>query len=720
MSASSERESQAHESQAEYRVSLDTANIGVRGWYRAKFISPDRRLLKISFAAIAADGQPIYAFESAVTGEQFAGYVHVGPQVASLCVTLELSAGALAGMTATLRSIPLIEFIWHSLQSGLLRRPIAFLRYFYRPLDPFVFALSFPSPLRPTGRDHDFDRWIEEEENKARERVMRAMAVRADECPEISILLTVCDPQPVYLRKAIDSVLAQTSPRWQLCIADDASSNPEVRQLLDSTARSDQRISLRLREQRGGISAATNTALAQVQSPFSTCLDHDDMLAPFAIETVGAHLRQRPQTRLIYSDEDKIDQNDGRFSPYFKPDFCPELFYSGNYLNHMSTYHTETVRRIGGWRSEFDGAQDYDLNLRMFGVSGDSAILHIPLILYHWRAIAGSAALDLGYKPYASEAGRRALIEQISSRPVRAQVDIVLGTLYRIRYALPTPHPSVSIIVRWSRDIELLQSWIRSLRDSTTYDAYDIIVALGNSADLDRRVMPEHGGTIDDVSFVRHDEEASESEIDNMAAERSRADYLCFLGDGIEIITPEWLDDMIGYGMQPGVGCVGAKLHHRNGTIRHAGIVLGVRGLASHAFADRGRDDTGYFGRLRAASNYSAVTGACLLVRRSIFIDAGGFDARLSAMSRDVDFCLKVMLLGYRNVVTPFARMFHLKVSNPHDDGTAESRRRIDRERSILVSRYGDLLENDRCYSPNLTRSKNDFSIRVGTEGDRI
>ena len=245
---------------------------------------------------------------------------------------------------------------------------------------------------------------------------LSASTAPLNETPRIAILLTVCDPDPLYLQKAIDSVFAQTSSNWQLCIADDASTDPKVAQILDEVARRDARVLLTRRQKRGGISAATNTAFGQSSSPFITCLDHDDLLAPTAIEVCARHLAAHPDCRLLFSDEDKIDEQDERFSPYFKPRrFSRELFYSGNYINHLTLHHADTVRKVGGWRTAYDGAQDYDLSLRVLETIPQTSIDHIPLVLYHWRAIAGSAAVNINFKPYALDAGRRALNDHLDT-----------------------------------------------------------------------------------------------------------------------------------------------------------------------------------------------------------------------------------------------------------------------------------------------------------------
>ncbi len=697
------------------RIVVETRSANIRGWYRAKIISPEGRLLRVGIETVDRTGALISTFESVTSNKGFKGNVFLGPSVVSLRLRLDCTGPRDDAMSATLRPIPLIEFIWHSLRRGFLRRPLIFLKYFFRPQESFVMTYNFPRPTRFAGQNELYEWWIAKREHAAVDRVLAPPCVRTFERPSISILMRVCDPQPKYLRKAIDSVLRQTTPNWELCIADDASMNHEVRDILSGATSADGRIKLQMLERKGGLSAAANSALAQASTPFALCLDHEDMLATFAIEAVSTYLGARADAGLVYSDEDKIDQNEKRFLPYFKPEFSRELLYSYNYINHLTAYHCDTLRGIGGWRGEVDGAQDYDINLRTLEVIDEKRIGHIPAILYHRRGIWGSAAIDLGFKSDAFDAGKRALEEHLARRSVRARVETAANNMFRVRYVLPEPQPKVSIVIPFRDRAKLLRQCVSSIVEKTTYRNYDIILVDNGSAEAVTTDLLAYYGRIERIHVLRYPGEFNYSLLNNRGAEHSRSDYICFLNNDTVVITPDWLEDMVGYASQSGVGCVGAKLYYANGAVQHAGIVLGLGGVSGHVFLNRSRDETGYFGRLLVASNYSAVTGACLLVRRSIFMEVGGFDeSELPVTYNDIDFCIKVRSSGYRNVVTPYAELFHFEsASRGHDDDTPEKALRLKGEVQVMRKRHGILLERDPCYSPHLTLTRDDFSIAL-------
>jgi GT2 family glycosyltransferase len=696
------------------RVSAVIGGRALRGWYRFKVVSPQESLQRVGIEAFDKGGSTIFASESISRSERFAGYIFLDAPVTSLALRLDFDAMPRPTAIAKLRPISLLEYVWHSLRRGFQRQPVAFVGYFFRPPDPFILRFEFPRPPRFANQDELYMWWIAEREASAQRRLVAAWPVPTCERPTISIIMTVCDPHPVYLRKAVESVLRQTADNWQLCIADDASTNPAIGRMLSNAAQSDSRIKVLFRKSRGGISAASNTALSLASAPFIMCLDHDDMLAPCAVEAITSFISRSPSVKLVYSDEDKIDRNDRRFQPYFKPQFSRELLYSSNYINHLTALHSETVRQAGGWRGEFDGAHDYDLYLRMVESIDESQIGHIPMILYHWRAIAGSAALDIGFKPYAIGAGQRAVKEHLVKRRVKAQVDLVADTMYRVRYELPEPQPPVSIIIPFRDKAELLRQCVSSIRAKTTYRNYEIVLVDNGSVEPATLDLLESHRHDDRVHVLHEPGPFNFSALNNRAADYSKSEYLCLLNNDTEVIAPGWLEDMIGYASQRGVGCVGAKLYYVNGGVQHAGVVLGLGGVAGHVFLNRPSDDPGYFGRLLVASNYSAVTAACLVVRRSIYMEVGGLDEKeLPVAYNDIDFCIRVKLHGYRNVMTPFAELFHRESASRGSDETPERATRLEREVQVMKRRYGAALELDPCYSPHLTLQMGDFSLRL-------
>ena len=701
----------------QYQIRVPVRAERISGWYRIKLFSAKHVLEKISIRAYEADelSNPKYSFSSLCSSDRFHGYVFISSRIELVDVCINARSSQNDDLVITMRPIALIEYVWHSLRRGFLRRPQDFLLHYFRPLKRFLIEFNFPSPPRFSNADELYHAWINKIEASVHTTFTSDMSGSMNETPIIGILLPVCDPRPEYLRKAIASVQAQTSPRWQLCIADDASTNPEVRQILDQAASNDARISLRYCEQRGGISRATNAAFSQSSSPFVTCLDHDDMLAAAAVEASARYLAANPTCRLLFSDEDKIDASDKRFMPYFKPrQFSRELFYSSNYVNHMTTHRADTVSKVGAWKSAYDGAQDYDLILRSLETMNDREIHHIPLVLYHWRAIVGSTALDVGYKSYAIDAGRRALNDHLVRCGVKAEVAIVGDSMYRVRRMIPTPAPKISILIPFRDRVDLLERCIVSILDRTRYDNYEIIL-VDNASFEDRSLeLIESFRSLPLIKILRDDRRFNYSQLNNFAAANCNGEYLCLLNSDTEVISDDWLEEMLSYASVPDIGCVGAKLYYPGGSIQHAGVVLGLAGVAGHLFLNSEKDASGYFGRLQIASNYTAVTGACLMIKRWLYMQVGGLDeADLPVSLNDIDFCIKVQSLGYRNMITPFAELIHHESSTRGRDDTPEKWARSQREQDVMKRRYGEFLYKDPCYSPHLTLENVDCSLQV-------
>ena len=649
---------------------FDTERLGLRGWYRLRLRLQDGTLDRVAISAVDRS-RPMTSFELVCGRRQFRCYFYTSASVSRIRVDADVSCVP-NDAVLEIRPLPLVELFWKSLKQGIARAPVKFFRYFADPLDHFLITFHFPAP-RPTL--DNYQQWIAGREKAAiRARRTPSTSAVASERPEIGFLLTVCDPQPIYLKKALESVLGQSSPKWRLSIADDASSNPEVRTMLESYARNDERIDLRLREQRGGISAASNDAFALANSPLVACLDHDDTLAPQAAELVADHFSKQGECQMLFSDEDKIDERDYRFNPYFKPRrFSPELFYSCNYINHLTVHRAETIRALGGWRSEFDGAQDYDLNLRTIRRLGSDRIQHIPHILYHWRAIAGSAAADVGYKSYAIEKGRLALQDHFSDRP-GTSVQIVSNTMYRIVREFDQSRAGVAVIVPFRDRPELLASCVDSVLNKTSYSNLQLVLIDNGSVEEKTLALLRSLETDPRVKIIADNSPFNYSRLNNIGVRATSKEYICLLNNDVEAVDSGWLVDMMSYAVQPDVGCVGAKLFYPGGSVQHAGIILGMGGPAGHAFLNAQKDDPGYFGRLVVASNYSAVTGACLVVKRDVFMKVDGLDEDALPISafNDIDFCIKVQSLGLRNVLTPFARLIHRESASRGAENTPE------------------------------------------------
>ncbi|HEX9782886.1 MAG TPA: glycosyltransferase [Opitutaceae bacterium] len=538
--------------------------------------------------------------------------------------------------------------------------------------------------------------------------------------PRISILMPVFNTPERWLRHAVESVIGQTYSHWELCIADDASTAPHVRAVLDEIARRDPRIKVSLRETNGHISAASNSALDLATGDWIGLLDHDDELAPDALFEVARIMLQEPDTDLVYSDEDKIDESGARSTPYFKPEFLPDLFTAQNFVSHLGVYRTALVREAGGFRVGYEGSQDWDLALRVVEHTQPERIRHIPRILYHWRAIPGSTALLLSEKNYPVEAARKALQDHLARTDQHGAVVAVPGGHWRIKHEPPEPAPLVSLIIPTRNCLHLLERCVDSIMEKTTYPRYEILIVDNGSDDpatLDwlRSVARDHpGSNLHSVRVLRDGRPFNYSALNNGAVAQARGEYVALINNDLEVITPEWLDEMVGQAARPGVGCVGAMLYFPDDTIQHAGVVLGIGGVAGHAFKRFPRGTEGVFNRARLVQNYSAVTAACLVVRKSIYEQVGGLGEKALAVAfNDVDFCLKVRAAGYRNLWTPSAELYHHESASRGFEDTPEKHDRFRREIETMQQRWGGLLLADPAYNPNLTLDHEDFSISI-------
>lgn len=535
--------------------------------------------------------------------------------------------------------------------------------------------------------------------------------------PRISILLPTYNTPAALLRECLDSVLAQTYPHWELCVADDASTHRDVREILADYAGRDQRIQIALRGRNGHIAEASNTALALACGDYVALLDHDDTLAPHALFAVAQAAHQRPSAQIIYSDEDKLDENGMRCDPFFKPDWSPDLLYSQNYVSHLGVYRRELVQSVGGFRPGFEGSQDYDLLLRCAArVSQPQDILHVPQVLYHWRKAEGSTALGHDQKDYASQAALRALQAHFDAHHPGTTATLEAPGIYRHRWPLPDSPPLVSLIVPTRDGYEHLKTCIDSIVQKTTYPHYEILVVDNQST------CPLTLGYLDSlrngtqgqgrVRVLSHDQAFNYSAINNEAAGQANGSVLGLVNNDVEVISPEWLTEMVSHAMRPDVGCVGAKLYYPDGTLQHAGVVLGIGGVAGHSHKYFPGSASGYFSRLRTVHNVSAVTGAVLLVRKATFEAVGMLDAQgLSVAFNDVDLCIKVRNAGYRNLWTPYAELYHHESKSRGADESPEKQVRFASERDLMLQRWGASLFQDPHYNRNLSLTQEDYSI---------
>lgn len=529
--------------------------------------------------------------------------------------------------------------------------------------------------------------------------------------PKVSLVMPVYNTLAKDLEVAVASVKGQIYGEWELCICDDASTHAHVWPLLEELARSDGRIKVMRRESNGHISAASNSALSMCTGDYVAFFDHDDVLAPQALLRVVEWFEQHPGTRLVYSDEDKIGLDGQRFDPYFKPDFNLGLLRSHNYMCHFAVYERALVEQLGGIRLGFEGAQDYDFALRAVDTVSPAQIGHIPHVLYHWRVTPGSTAGGHQEKSYAFLAGQRALTEHLARRGLPGEVlEAPEATgMYRVEWALPAVPPLVSIVIPTRNGADLLKTCLDSLK-TTRYRSIEVVVVDNGSDDPVALALMAAREQAGDIKVLRDPSPFNYSALNNRAVrEACQGEFVVLMNNDIEITHPEWLTEMVGVALEPGVGCVGARLWYPDGRLQHGGVIM-VCGVAGHAHKYLPRGHHGYMGRAVLTQDFLAVTAACLLIRRSVFEQVGGLDESLKVAFNDVDFCLRVHSAGFRNVWTPFAQMVHHEsVTRGHED-TPEKQQRFAGEIAILQKRWSALLANDPCYSPNLTNQAEDFS----------
>lgn len=585
------------------------------------------------------------------------------------------------------------------------------------PSLPLADILASYNPLfEPCRSTITYPQWQEQHESRhfSEENIARLRGLISSK-PLISVVVATYNTSEPFLRACIESVIHQSYDHWELCIADDCSEDKQVQATIREYAGQDHRIKTVFRASNGHISTASNSALRLASGEYIALLDHDDRLAEHALLFMAADINRNPGAKLLYSDEDKIDEKGVRFEPHFKTDWNRDLFYSHNYITHLSVVNRELVMSVGGFRTGVEGSQDYDLLLRCIARAGNREIVHVPHILYHWRAIEGSTALSSNAKDYTTEAGLKALQDFFAVTSLDVKVTKgELSNCYRVIWPLPVPAPMVSLLIPTRNGYELLKQCIDSILAKTTYRHYEILV-LNNQTTCKKTLsyFAELKG-YGHIRVIDYDHPFNYSAINNFAATHAQGSILGLINNDIEVISPQWLEEMVRQVSRPDIGCVGAKLLYPDARIQHAGVVLGIAGVAGHSHKYFSNRNPGYFSRLRLTQNYSAVTAAALLVRKSVFNEVGGLDEQhLRVAFNDVDFCLKVREAGYRNLWTPYAELYHHEsVSRGHED-TPEKQARFKREAEFMKEKWGALLQNDPFYSPNLTLEHENFTYKV-------
>lgn len=561
---------------------------------------------------------------------------------------------------------------------------------------------------------NDYAEWIRRYDTLTDESRAR-MRDRIDDFvlkPLISVLMPVYNPKPKWLIEAIESVRNQIYPCWELCIADDASTDKRIRPILEDYARNDKRIKVVFRKKNGHISAASNSALELVSGEWVALLDNDDLIAEHALFWVADTIDKNPDACLIYSDEDKITHSGKRFDPYFKCNWNEDLFYSQNMICHLGVYRADLLKEICGFREGLEGAQDYDLALRYVERISPTQLHHIPRVLYHWRAHAESTAKSGEAKRYALLAGEKALNEYFQRQGVNVTAALLDFGMYHVSYALPNELPLVSLIVPTRNNQQLLKKCIESIIENTAYTNYEILIVDNGSDDAEAMQYFKKQESSKKVRVLRDGRLFNFSALNNAAVKVAHGEIIGLLNDDLEVISAEWLSEMVSHALRPDVGAVGARLWYPDNTLQHGGIVIGIGGVAGHSQKYLPKGMPGYFGRANLTQNYTAVTAACLVIRKTIYEEVGGFnESALQIAFNDVDFCLRVHEKGYRNVWTPYAELYHHESASRGWENTPEKQKRFSKEVAYIKQRWGDKLLNDRAYSPNLTLDYEDFSL---------
>ena len=530
--------------------------------------------------------------------------------------------------------------------------------------------------------------------------------------PLISIIVPIYNPDSEFLRQAIASVEAQVYPNWELCLADDLS-KPYVREILKEY-KQDSRIKVVFRETNGHISHASNSALELATGEYIALLDHDDLLAPHALASVVELLNLHPEADFIYSDEDKVNAQNIHSDPYFKPDWCPDTFLSRMYTCHLGIYRRTLVEEVGNFRPGFEGSQDYDLVLRV--TEKTEQIYHLADVLYHWRIHSQSTAAFADAKTYAFDAGQKAIAAALTRRgePGRVIPKSQFPGVYTVRYKIEE-YKLVSIIIPTKDLADTLDTCLKSIFSQTTYPNFEVVVIDNGSTEAKTVECVEYWRALEPERFrcYAYDIPFNYSQINNYAVSKAQGDYLLFLNNDTEVISPDWIEAMVEQTQRESIGAVGGLLLYPDDTIQHAGVIMGLFDLAGHGHQNFEASEPGYISQIVSTNNYSAVTAACLMCRRDVFTEVGGFETKLAIAFNDIDFCLKLLEQGYHNIYLPHVVLYHYESKSRGYEDSPEKQARFAGEVAYMQSKWHDICDRDPCYNPNLTRDHVDYRLKV-------
>lgn len=531
--------------------------------------------------------------------------------------------------------------------------------------------------------------------------------------PKISIIVPAYNTPEAFLRQLMDSLLAQTYANWELCIANASPEDASMEYVLKEYAKKDSRILWKKLEENKGIAENTNEAFAMATGEFAGLLDHDDLLAPNALYEVAKALETEPDIDVLYTDEDKVrgDEVLEHFQPHLKPDFNIDLLRSNNYICHFFVVRKSLLEKTGGFRREYDGAQDYDFIFRCTQAAGK--IHHIPEILYHWRTHQSSTADNPESKLYAFEAGKRAIEENLRQNGLIGEVSHTKDYgFYRVKYPVQG-EPLVSIIIPNKDAKEDLEKCIQSILEKSSYTNYEILIVENNSTGEEIFSYYKELSENSRIRLLRWKREFNYSAINNYGAKKAKGDYLLFLNNDTEVISPDWIEEMLGFCQRPDTGIVGARLYFGNNTVQHAGTVIGIGGIAGHMFTDMPRERSGYMHKAAIIQDLSAVTAACMMVKRQVFDEVQGFEEQLSVAFNDVDFCLRVREKQYLVVYDPYVELYHYESKSRGAEDSKEKVRRFQSEIEFMRCRWETLLKKgDPYYNKNLSLVKWNYSLK--------
>lgn len=555
-----------------------------------------------------------------------------------------------------------------------------------------------------------YKKWMQNCEKIDAAQIQKEMA-QFDYHPLFSVCIPVYNVEEKWLRKCIASVENQYYEHWQLCLADDCSTDPRVRDILKEYERKDSRIRVVYRKENGHISRATNSALQIAEGEFIVLMDNDDELSPDALFEAAKLLQEHRDADVIYSDSDKLTESGERVDPYFKSDYCPDTLLSYNYISHLGIYRKTLVDQVGGFRTGVEGSQDYDLLLRVTELT--DRVYHIPKILYHWRIIEGSTASGVGQKNYAYLAGKKVLEDTVRRRGYHARVQLLEKILcYNVEF-YPVGEHLISIIIPTKDKADVLERCLESIYKKTKTQNYEIIVVDNNSEEEATFQLFKKYEQKENFRVLKQPIPFNYSRLNNEAARIARGDLLLFLNNDVEVITEDWLTLMAGEAERKEIGAVGVKLLYPDNTVQHAGVVLGILGVAGHMGVGKDREDNGYMSHLATRRNYSAVTAACLMVRKEVFEEAGGFEEAIKVAFNDIDFCMKIRELGYRNVFLADVLLYHYESLSRGLEDSPEKIARFNAEVSYMKEKWGDKLIQDPCYNCNFDLNTDKLQIKT-------